>query len=382
VKPESAPVDDRYAWEQDNAGVSFREVKNPSFYVQGPRQVEAGKPYEFSVTKRPPYIGFNRELEGYFTLPDGTLLEEGSEFTYTPTEEDLADGILPIRYTGWVEGYREQTTTDDVLEARVWEYTWPVWGMYVADNASVAPAEVLLRVRKITRSNRLEGLTYEWELDPGLQIESAYSDLMRKVIVPEPGTYSYKVTISDARGYETVLEGELTYGEPEPYVIEQRRYYSNRYMRNPLQVSVSPRVDGGHPRDFVRQFEFEVNGEPVTDASRNARLTLDEGVHEILVRMTSDYGKVIESVETVEVIQNQPPNCDMRVSETSTSWRYRAECRDPDGRVHDYEWTINGELSGLGGYGLAVSKGQYETKPHVVLRGKDDSGDFSDPVSK
>ena len=72
----------------------------------------------------------------------------------------------------------------------------------------------------------------------------------------------------------------------------------------------------------------------------------------------------------------------MRVSETSTSWRYRAECRDPDGRVHDYEWTINGELSGLGGYGLAVSKGQYETKPHVVLRGKDDSGDFSEPVSK
>ena len=205
---------------------------------------------------------------------------------------------------------------------------------------------------------------------------------MRKVIVPEPGSYTYKVTITDARGHETVLEDELTYGEPDPFTVEQRRYYSNRYMRDPLQVSVSPRVEGGHPRDFVRRFEFEVNGEPVVDASRNARLTLGEGDHEILVRMVSDHGKVVESTETVEVVQNQPPTCSLRLSESRTSWRYRADCRDDDGRVHNYEWTLNGEVSALTGNGIAISKGQYETKPHVVLRGQDDSGDYSKPVSK
>lgn len=382
VKPEEAPADDRNAWQQENTGISFREEKDPRFYVRGPREVEAGKEYEFAVTQMPPYLGFNRELEGYFTLPDGTRREDVTEFTYTPSEADLEDGILTIRYTGWVEGYRDQTTVEDVFETRVWEYVWPVWGMYIADDASVAPAEVLLRIRQITRTNRLEGLTYEWELDPRLEELPGYSGLMRKVIVPEPGSYSYKATISDARGNETVLEGELSYGEPEPFTIEQRRYYSNRYMRDPLEVSVSPRVEGGHPRDFVRRFEFEVNGTPVEDATRNARLTLGEGSHEILVRMISDHGEVVESTDTVEVTANQPPTCELELDETSTSWRYRANCRDEDGRIHDYEWTLNGQVSELSGYGLSVSKNQFETKPHVVLRGIDDSGDYSRPVSK
>ncbi|WP_304526737.1 Ig-like domain-containing protein [Halomonas sp. I5-271120] len=382
VKPALAPSDDRYAWEQDNAGVSFREEKDPKIYVRGPRQVEAGKEYEFSVTRMEPYIGFNRQIEGYFTLPDGRQIADKTAFNYTPTAADLEDGILPIRYTGWVEGYRNQTTTEDTLESRVWEYMWPEWAMYQNTNANVAPAEVLLRIRQLTRSNRLEGLQYEWELDPRLEVESAYSDVMRKIVVPEPGTYYYKARITDSRGHETVLEDDLVFGAPEPYTIEQRRYFSNRYMRSPLEVSVSPRVDGGHPRDYVRSFEFEVDGQLVEGATRYLRTSLDEGEHEILVRMVSDHGKTVEATESVTVIANKPPKCDLRLSESSTSWRYRADCRDEDGRVYDYQWRINGQVSSLTGYGLSVSKGQYATKPEVILRGLDDSGDYSDPVSK
>lgn len=380
VKKRAAPESDRYAWVQDSVGVSFRDHKPISAYIVGPRQVETGVEYEFSVNVREPYIGFNRELVGFFTLPDGTRVE-GQSFTYTPTDADMENGTLDVLYTGWVDGYRDTSEATDTYYARVWKYIWPIWGMYIKSNANVAPADVLLRIRQVTRSNRLEDLTYEWELDPSLQVTQAYSDVMRQMIAPDPGDYHYRIVIRDGRGNETVLEDDLTYGEPEPFLVEQRQYFSNRYMRAPLEVSVSPMVSGGHPRDRVSHFEFEVDGERMNASSRYLRTPLAEGRHDITVRMVSDYGEVVEQTETVQVEANQPPICDIRSYDTSTAWRFRSDCRDPDGRVVDYEWTVNGEVIDMESYGLSISKGQYPARPAVKLRGLDDSGDYSNYVT-
>lgn len=167
IKQVAAPEDDRYAWTQESTGVSFRDFKPINVNIVGPRQVETGVLYDFEVSVREPYISFNRELKGYFTLPDGTKIEDTS-FQYAPTDSDLENGTLDITYTGWADGYREQSEAQDVYNGRVWEYTWPVWGMYVKANASVAPSEILLRIRQVTRSNKLEGLQYAWQLGSGL----------------------------------------------------------------------------------------------------------------------------------------------------------------------------------------------------------------------
>tara|TARA_B100002003_G_scaffold91182_1_gene85125 strand:+ start:9097 stop:14253 length:5157 start_codon:yes stop_codon:yes gene_type:complete len=381
VKEKNAPYDDRYAWVQESTGVSFREIKPVRVFIDGPNQVESGVEYSFEALVSEPYNGFNRGLEGYFTLPDGTQVNS-TKMTYTPNENDLANGTLDLLYTGWAEGFRDTSEARDTFSARVWKYIWPQWGIYDYANASVAPAEVLLRIRQVTRSNRLEGVAYSWELSPDFEVNESYSDLTRKLLAPEPGDYRYRVVITDARGHETVLEDVLTYGEPEPYLVEQRQYFSNRYMRSPLEISVSPLVSGGHPRDRVSRFEFEVDGVLVEDATRYLRVPLTEGEHEVTVRMVSDYGEVAEQVQTVTVVANQPPVCDLRFYETTTGWRYRSDCQDADGRVSNFEWQVNDEPVALDSYGLSISKGQYPQRPTVRLRGIDDSGDYSVPVVK
>ncbi|WP_304526834.1 hypothetical protein [Halomonas sp. I5-271120] len=125
-----------------------------------------------------------------------------------------------------------------------------------------------------------------------------------------------------------------------------------------------------------------MSGKVLEDARRYARVSLDEGSHDIVVRGFTDYGETAEQVETIEVVANKPPTCEMSLSESSTSWRYRSDCNDTDGRVQDYEWTLNGEVIGLTSYGLSISKGQFEQKPEVQLRSLDDSGDYLEPVTK
>lgn len=105
-----------------------------------------------------------------------------------------------------------------------------------------------MRIRQVTRSNTLDDLEYTWELDPKFDTVSSRSELMRRVNAKEPGAYTYRVVVSDSRGNETILEDELIYKEPVPYSIVQRKYYSNNEMRDPLQVNISPRISGGHPR--------------------------------------------------------------------------------------------------------------------------------------
>lgn len=135
-------------------------------------------------------------------------------------------------------------------------------------------------------------------------------------------------------------------------------------------------------RDRVSRFEFEVDGELVEDATRYLRVPLTEGEHEVTVRMVSDYGEVAEQVQTVTVVANQPPVCDLRFYETTTGWRYRSDCQDADGRVSHFEWQVNGEPIALDSYGLSISKGQFPNRPTVRLRGVDDSGDYSAPIVK
>lgn len=128
AKPALAPDDDSRAWVKGRTGVSFGQIISPRFYVQGPRQVEIGVEYEFKVRTMIPYRGFNRDTKGYFKLPNGDTIEGEDTITYTPTEEDLPNGLMSIHYVGWIDGYRDETTAEDTLQTRVWEYVWPLWG--------------------------------------------------------------------------------------------------------------------------------------------------------------------------------------------------------------------------------------------------------------
>ncbi len=75
VRSATAPADDGYAYEVAKTAVDFRAVKAPRPYVTGPRVIETGKKYVFKAETSLPYRGMDVKLNGFFTLPDGSIVQ-------------------------------------------------------------------------------------------------------------------------------------------------------------------------------------------------------------------------------------------------------------------------------------------------------------------
>ena len=383
VRDATAPDDDRYAYTRERVYADFRVVKGPRVFMTGPRVIETGKEYEYLVRLSLPYKGMEGEVEGYFTLPNGEKVE-GDTLTYTPTEADLALGSMELLYTAWVKGYRDQgTEASRDIRARVWEYVWPEFNLYMRSSADMAPAEVTARVREIAFRGQLDEPQYQWEFpesDAFVVTENRWDD-MRTFQINEPGTYPVKVTITDARGNVAVLEETLEIGEAPPYVVEINYSASNDYNREPLELRMRPYVTGGHPRDRVEQRIYTVDGKEVESSGYSARAVLEKGSHEVGLTIRTRMGKEVTQTMTVDVAENQPPVCSVRIDDRYSSWALYAECEDVDGDMDAFEWTVNGEPVSVRSNRLTLLKSSYEdVLPRVELVGYDDAGDASAKV--
>ena len=383
VRDATAPDDDRYSYTRERVYADFRVVKGPRVFMTGPRVIETGKEYEYLVRLSLPYKGMEGEVEGYFTLPNGEKVE-GDTLTYTPTEEDLALGSMELLYTAWVKGYRDQgTEASRDIRARVWEYVWPEFNLYMRSSADMAPAEVTARVREIAFRGQLDEPQYQWEFpesDAFVVTENRWDD-MRTFQINEPGTYPVKVTITDARGNVAVLEETLEIGEAPPYVVEINYSASNDYNREPLELRMRPYVTGGHPRDRVEERIYTVDGKEVESSGYSARAVLEKGSHDVGLTIRTRMGKEVTQTMTVDVAENQPPVCSVRIDDRYSSWALYAECEDVDGDMDAFEWTVNGEPVSVRSNRLTLLKSSYEEiLPRVELVGYDDAGDASAKV--
>ncbi|MFC6674127.1 hypothetical protein [Marinobacterium aestuariivivens] len=384
VRDATAPDDDRYAYTRERAYADFRPVKGPRVFMTGPRVIETGKAYDYQVRLSPPYKGMDVELAGYFTLPNGEAVD-GETLRYSPTEADLAAGSMALGYTAWVKGYRDAgTEAKQDIRARVWEYVWPDFNLHLRSSASMAPAEVTARVREIAFRGQLDAPQYRWELPEGngFTVTEDRWDDMRGLQITAPGTYPVRVTISDARGNVAVVEGTLEIGEAPPYEVAITYSASNDYSREPLELRLRPYVTGGHPRDRVVERLYQVDGEAVESSGYSARTVLEQGRHEVSLTIRSQMGKEVTKTMTVDVAENQPPVCSIRVDDGYSSWRLYAECEDVDGDMDAFEWKVNGEQVSVRSNRLTLLKGSYDDAlPQVELVGYDDAGDPSSSVT-
>ncbi|WP_261392024.1 hypothetical protein [Halomonas sp. DP5N14-9] len=382
-----APATDRDAYDMDRIGVEFRDVHPPRARVRGPLRVEPDQPYTFEVSIRAPYRGMAYAMGGEFTLPDGTVtegepVEGGFAVEYTPTAEDVAQERVEVHYTGWIEGYEDETTVEASHRTSVWEYVWPTFYALDRLSADVAPAEISLAIRHRSGTRRLEEPTYAWTLPEEATRVEAKGDAKRVFWLEEPGVYPVEVIVRDARGHEAVVEHEVVLGRPEPYDIELSYTASNRYERAPLDVRVRPSVRGGHPRDRIINHRYYLAGELLSEESMYGTATLaDAGTHYMVYELETQMGTTAKQILPIEVAENQPPTCELELMETSYDWRVSAECQDPDGRVREYQWTVDGEPSGRTSYRLSISRNDYDVMPPVELVVRDDAGALSAPVS-
>jgi len=374
VKSPIAPADDPLAWTIEDGSISYRGIRGPRLYIQGPRVTEVGKAYTFDIYKGLPYSRMKYEIEGYFTLPDGTQVP-GDSVVYTPTDEDLETKYVNLQYTGWVKGWKEQgaTNTDDHA-LRIWEYKFPEFIIYGRYSADVAPVEAILYARPIGLSGRLEDPVYEWDIPAGIEIVEDNNPIARKVIIPDPGEYEISVKVTDRRNNEGGVTEVIEVGEPEPYELNMRLVGSNEYNRAPYEILARPDVDGGHPRDKIVEYNYTVDGQPMELVGRYGQSVLDQGDHTVRLEIVSEFGFTAATEETVTVYENRPPVCALEVYEGTFRYTVRNVCDDPDGYVSDYEWWINGEPLVLSGYRISIPKETNGKQLVVESRGTDDSG--------
>ncbi|RCW64061.1 hypothetical protein DET61_116102 [Marinobacter nauticus] len=380
VKSPIAPEDDPLAWTIEDGSISFRGIRGPRLYIQGPRVVEVGKPYEFNIYKGLPYSRMQYDIEGYFTLPDGTEVP-GDSVVYTPTDEDLETRYVNLTYTGWIKGWKEKgaVNTDDQA-LRVWEYKFPEFIIYGRYSANVAPVEAILYARPIGLSGRLEDPVYTWDLPEGVQVVEDTNPIARKVIIPEPGSYEFGVTVTDRRGNEGGVTEVVDIGTPEPYKLSMRIVGSNDYNRAPYEILARPDIDGGHPRDQVLEYNYSVDGVPMERVGRYGQAVLDEGEHTIRLDIVSEFGFTASTEETLTVYKNKPPVCELDVHEGTYRFTVRNVCHDPDGYVRDYDWWIDGEPLILSGYRISIPKQETGNQLVVESQATDDSGLTSEVV--
>lgn len=381
VRSTSAPAEDSYAYETAKMAVDFVAVKPPRPRVTGPSTIETGKTYTFKADTSLPYRGMDVTLNGFFTLPNGTIVN-GDTVEYVPTETDLSQNSVDIKYTVWIEGYRDKgAEASHSLRTRVWQYVWPKFGMQVRVNANVAPATVTASVRAIAFNGKLEEPTYDWDLPKGVVIEDQRQGTLRSFVVNEPGDYTIKVTVRDARGHEFAIEQPLKVGQASPYAVDLQYSGSNQFEREPLDVLLRPYISGGHPRDRIASRTFSVNGAPIDGGGYYVRTTLGAGEHSIKLKITSEMGHEAEGEVNIKVAENNLPTCSLSSRETVGSWIVYANCEDTDGRMKSYQWTVGGELQSISSDRITISKGAYKSIPSITLVGVDDSGGKSEAVT-
>lgn len=379
VRAKEAPLDDRQADDVARTNVTFKPITGPRVGLTVPNKVEVGKTYTFKALARPPFAGMQGEIKGFFTLPDGTTVENDS-LEYTPNSEDESAGRVNVQYTAYIEGFRDAgAETTRATTMRVWEYVWPEFKLSVQGANRFAPSKLNLNVHQVASALELEQPVYIWEFPEGTQVITE-RDGRAEVIVTKVGESVIRVTVQDGRGHSSEVEEKLHFDFAEPFVVEMPIRASNELMRETVTVTVRPSITGGHPKDRVAERKFFLNGELLQEGGTSARADLDAGKHVLGFELLSRYGQVSQGVVEFEVNANKIPVCTLGTKDVGSSLRLLANCVDEDGRISQFKWLIDGVESGKAKT-LSLVKSKIVGNPTVTVTAFDDSGAESEPVS-
>ena len=378
----TSPAEDSYAYKIVKTMVSVRKTAKVTVGLTGTTQPEVNKSNIYTATVKLPYSNMQGKLVGRFTLPDGSTVD-GFTLDYRPTE--VPTGSQVIAFDAWIDGYEADSKRSVSKKLRAWEYAWPVFSLrQIQDPSSYAPTSLDLRVENLGSLNRIEGLTYAWDLPESDTFISTPSrlDTRRVAKVTEPGTYPVKVTVTDDRGNITVLEENLVIAEAPPWIIDMAWTGSNPNNRAVLDIRTKPQITRGHKYDSITGYTYKVNGVEAGTSTRYTNLSLTEpGRYVLSLDLTTELGFGGYGSTIIDVVENKKPECSLDVKQTSTAYVVTSKCTDPDGKMASYEWLINGELQSIRGSSISISKRTYPSQPQIQLTGIDDSGGRSEPIS-
>ena len=310
--------------------------------ITGPRQLEAGKPYEFKATINDVVssnLGKDYVLKGYWLLPDGTRVD-GTDLTFTARSEDKL-----LSFYTYVDGYPDETSVS-TYSFSTWAYVWPTqWQMNLQPVTIDVPASVKYTIEtpgsKLSSLNG-EPLTFTWSLPEGVT-RSSGSDMAGALAITKTGNYQIAVQVADTRGNTVnITSDEFSILPPatvETQVSLVSKYGDNFFAPGSYYISTKtlklPRGDS-----FLRH-EAWINGQKVGEYTGSGHYVAfnDPGAYEVTVRTLTKSGNYGEQVLNVNVQAPPKPNCEIKLSSTTSGILANPICAVDVGYVKSYTWT-------------------------------------------
>jgi hypothetical protein len=352
--------------------------------VDAPHLIELGVPFEVNAN----IMNINGQVDlptiMEWVLPNGETTTDGS-FTYTPVEADLDEGgRLPFELTAWIEGYENDTRNHTMRRLDTWEYKFPEAQVNLRSPIAVAPSRVSASITYLRTFMPGISYEYEWLENPAFEI-NAPTRQATGIVILEPGVHEIKARLTDSRGESRVLSQFIDVLEPEPIEGDLSLFASNRYDRAPLGLVIRGNTRGGHPQDWMEEFQWYINGElqenPMPRSPMFRAEINEPGEHEIRMVARSKYGQEFETTQTFIAKSNEPPTCEPQVATSGSYRRVNVNCRDSDGFITAYHWWFDGEYMGRGA-GYAQLRLEQYPNIHIRFEAVDDAGGVtSDEVS-
>lgn len=328
--------------------------------IKGPREMESGKPYEFtavindvvSSTQVKAY-----ELKGYWVLPDGTRVD-GTDLTYTPRPEDKL-----LSFYTYVDGNPDETSVSTSTFS-TWTYSWPdTWQIRMQPVYLDVPASIRYYVE--TPGFRLqdlhgEPLTYTWSLPDGVQRTG--NDSSGSFAIDKFGKYQIALQVADTRGNVTnITADEFTILPPatvDTQVSLTSKYGDDFYAPGNYYLGVKinklPRGDS-----FLRN-EAWVNEEKVGEFTGSGHYIAfaEPGSYDVTVRTITKSGNYGEQTIPTTVQAPPAPECEVKLANTTSGVLVTPVCTVPVGYIKSFTWnyTIDGQAQSASSKTFLVTK--------------------------
>jgi len=312
-----------------------------------------------------------------WTLPDGTVVNDATA-TYTVKDTDSVSSKsqrLTASYKISYQDYPAKSKSGSVMFYVRPQYKLPAFKIKFYSPQG-GPLPYTLYVTSEQTEAFVVGytynLTYQWEV-PELNVTSDKKYFIYDIV--QAGTYTVNLKVSDDQGNVATDSATFTVTDPAPWKLNFKVYQSNRYSVAPLQVTVKPQLTEGHPKDVPISYAWTVNGDSVTGGSALSYKFNNPGTYNVGVSINTKFGNLVTGEVPIEVLANQPPTCDIsyKVVESTKTLTLQAACSDPDGRIVEYHWVINGGKELRGGNKISTKIPEGGTV-NVVLRVVDNGG--------
>lgn len=372
---EGDALNDPAAWNTKKGEIRFINLTPVKVSITGSKTIEVGEEMELTASIKTDWNNSLAafELQGRWDMPDGTIVE-GMNAKWIPTSTDYTSQKAPT-FTGWVKDFESITKASVTPRIGIREYIWPEWKM--EDRSAITQAPALIRLAVTADKSELKQFAsakgrvkYTWALPEnvtGVRANGASVNFTAEM----PGEYGVQVILEDSRGNTTTLDYSVIVFEPKEMESEIKTTSSNKYNRAPLSVQIKPAFFKGHPKEKVTSYKFYRDGELLDENSKGRYIDLIEqpGEYSLSVEATTSLGRTFTNETQVSVVDNKPPVCSLSKKEYKSTVTVTANCKDPDGKIVDYEWTVDGAPISNKGYRVSIPFGS-----EVEVKATDDSG--------